>query len=261
VAHEINVEEDWRILLENGITPQGRRLRRWYAILPSSMRCRICLVPLSGFTGQIMRTFGKNPSNVNPYYCNECESFARTHLGGVETRFSMFFADIRGSTSLAEHMKPVEFRALIDRFYATATGVLARTDAMIDKLAGDQVSGYYFPGMVGVAHPRVAVESAQELLRLTGHGSPAGPWIPVGVGVHTGLAFYGAVGAPGGVVDVTALGDAVNIAARLASNAGPGEILISQETYKDAGLDLGDLERRELSLKGRTQPVSVHVVK
>jgi adenylate cyclase len=261
VAHGFNVEEDWRILLEKGITPQGKRLRRWYAMLPTKTRCRICLVPFSGFTGQIMRTFGKIPSNLNPYWCNECETFARTHLGGIETRFSMFFADIRGSTSLAEHMQPAEFKRLIDRFYATATAVLARTDAIIDKLAGDQVSGYYFAGMVGPGYPRVAVESAQELLRVTGHGSPAGPWIPVGVGVHTGYAFYGSVGAPGGVVDVTALGDAVNIAARLASNAGPGEILITQETYTDAGLDRGDLERRELTLKGRTQPVSVYVLK
>ena len=207
-----------------------------------------------------MRTFGKIPSNMNPRWCNECEAFARTHLGGIETRFSMLFADIRGSTSLAEHMKSTEFRALIDRFFASATNVLARSDAMIDKLAGDQVSGYFFPGVIGPGYPRVAVQSAQELLRLTGHGSPRGPWIPVGVGVHTGYAFYGSVGAPGGVVDVTALGDAVNIAARLASNAGPGEILVSQETCSDAGLDLGDLERRELNLKGRIEPVSVYVL-
>jgi len=64
------------------------------------------------------------------------------------------------------------------------------------------------------------------------------------------------VGSQGGIVDVTALGDAVNITARLASNAGPGEILISQETSAEAKLDLSNLERRELILKGRTQPLS-----
>ena len=75
--------------------------------------------------------------------------------------------------------------------------------------------------------------------------------------MHTGEAFFGAVGAQGGIVDVTALGDAVNIAARLASQAGEGEILMSQETHLEAGLSLGDLARRELELKGRKQPVSV----
>ncbi len=260
MAPEFKIEEEWRVLLENGITPQGKRLRRWYAMMPTQSRCRLCLMPLSGVSGRIMRVFGKIPSNMNPRWCNECEAFARTHLGGIETRFSMLFADIRGSTSLAEHMKPAEYKALIDRFFATATNMLARTDAMIDKLAGDQVSGYFFPGVIGPDYPRVAIQSAQELLRVTGHGNPNGPWIPVGVGVHTGYAFYGAVGTPGGVIDTTALGDAVNIAARLASNAGPGEILVSQETYTDARLDLGELERRELSLKGRIEPVSVYVL-
>jgi adenylate cyclase len=172
----------------------------------------------------------------------------------------MLFADIRGSTSVAEYMAPAEFSKLIDRFYAAATEVLSNTDAIIDKLAGDQVSGYYVPGLAGPHHSRVAVQAAQELLRSTGHEDPGGPWIPVGVGVHTGNAFIGSVGSRGGIVDVTALGDAVNVAARLASNAKPGEILVSQDTYREAELDLDNLETKELALKGRTQPVSVLVL-
>ncbi len=69
------------------------------------------------------------------------------------------------------------------------------------------------------------------------------------------------MGLQGGIVDVTALGDAVNIAARLASNAGPGEILVSQDSYAEAQLNQGDLECRELTLKGRSQPVSVLVLR
>jgi adenylate cyclase len=172
----------------------------------------------------------------------------------------MLFADIRESTGLAERMNPAEFVKLIDRFFATSTDILSQTDAIIDKLAGDQVSGYYVPGLAGPKHARVAVQAAQALLRATGHGDRDGPWIPVGIGVHTGEAFIGAVGTQGGITDVTALGDAVNIAARLASNARPGEILISQETYSEAGFDLGDLEQRELTLKGRSKSVPVYVL-
>jgi adenylate cyclase len=105
----------------------------------------------------------------------------------------------------------------------------------------------------------MAIQAAQALLIATGHNQPGGPWIPVGIGVHTGEAFFGSVGLQGGIVDVTALGDAVNVTARLASSAGAGEILVSQDTCTEAHLDGGDVERRELALKGRSQPVSVFV--
>jgi adenylate cyclase len=220
----------------------------------------MCNVPFEGLTGQIMHLLGKNPSNFNPHLCSACDAFARANPGGVEIRLSMLFADIRGSTSLAERMNPAEFVKLIDRFYATATDILSQTDAIIDKLAGDQVSGYYVPGLVGPKHAGAAVQASQALLRATGHGDPDGPWLPLGIGVHTGEAFIGAVGTQGGITDITALGDAVNIAARLASNARPGEILVSQETYSNVGFELDDLEQRDLALKGRAKSVSVYVL-
>jgi len=262
MADEIKVEDQWRLLVEEGKTTiKRRRLARIYALLPTRSRCRICKAPFTGVTGQVMRVFGMVPSNLNPHLCSACDTFARLNPGGVEVCLSMLFADIRGSTGLAEKMKPAEFRHLVDRFYAAATRVLSETDAIIDKLAGDQVSGYYLPGLAGRGHARVAVQAAERLLLETGHGDPTGPWIPVGIGVHTGDAFFGSVGSRGGVVDVTALGDAVNVGARLASLAGPGEIIMSQDTCREAGLDGKDLARRELDLKGRTQPVSVFVLK
>ena len=208
----------------------------------------------------MMHLLGKNPSHFNPHLCSACDAFARANPGGVEIRLSMLFADIRGSTSLAERMNPAEFAKLIDQFFATSTDVLSQTDAIIDKLAGDQVSGYYVPGLVGPNHARIAVQAAQALMRAIGHGEPDGPWIAVGIGVHTGEAFIGAVGTQGGITDITALGDAVNIAARLGTNARSGEILVSQETFAEAGFDPDDLEQRELALKGRSKSVSVYVL-
>jgi len=256
------IDEQWYMLVAEGQGDASRkRVSRLYGMLPTQARCRICKMPFEGLSGQLMRVLGKGPSTLNPHLCSACDSFVRNHPGGVETRLSMLFADIRGSTGLAEQMKPIEFTRLINRFFATAAEILSDSNAIIDKLAGDQVSGYYVPGLAGAGHAAVATQAARDLLKATGHSGAAVPWIPLGIGVHTGEAFFGAVGEQGGIVDVTALGDAVNITARLASNAGPGEILVSQESFAEAGLEIGRLERRELELKGRSQPVSVFVIK
>ena len=184
-----------------------------------------------------------------------------THPGGAEVELTFLFADVRNSTALAERMSASEFSRLMRRFYLAATDVLVKTDAMIERLAGDAVIGFYFPGFAGPHHAHLAVQAARELLRVTDHGQPGGPWLPVGVGIHTGVAFVGVVGgADGTVTDFTALGDNVNVAARLSSQAGQGEILISDASYAAAGLDLGDLERRQLQLKGKSEPVGVRVL-
>jgi len=163
---------------------------------------------------------------------------------------------------MAENISATEFSALMNRFYGAATDVLIKTDAFIDKLIGDEVMAVYLPMFAGREPARLAVRAAQELLQATGHGDPDGPWMPVGVGVHTGIAFFGTVsGAEGTVSDFTALGDSVNIAARLASNAGPGEALVSDDACAAAGLDAERLERRYLELKGRSEPVGVRVIR
>lgn len=252
--------EMWRLMLQEGISPKPKPLVALFNFLPGGARCKMCNVPFQSIGGVLMRALGTKPSNYNPRMCAECETFVKNHIGGAEVRLSMLFADIRGSTSLAEQMKPTQFRALIDRFYGAATNVLIKYDALVDKLAGDQVSGYFVKGMTGPGFSSAAIQAAQDLLRAAGYGSPAGPWIQIGIGVHTGEAFVGSVGSANGVVDLTALGDSVNIAARLASNAGPGEILVSQDAYAETNLSLDGLDRRSLELKGRIQPVSVVVL-
>lgn len=96
---------------------------------------------------------------------------------------------------------------------------------------------------------------------MTGHGGEGEPWVPVGVGIHTGTAWVGSIiGAKGEAADFTALGDNVNIAARLASQAGQGEVIASEATFAAAQLDPADLEKRELELKGKSKLVSVRVL-
>ena len=187
--------------------------------------------------------------------------FVQKYPGGTEVELSMLFVDVRGSTSLAEKMSASDYSRLMNRFYKAATDVLIRTDAFIDQFVGDEAVGLYFPLFTGPNHARAAVLGAQELLRAMGYGSRQGPWIPVGVGVHTGIVFFGTIsGSEGSVTDVAALGDNVNTTARIASKAGPGEALISDVAYAAAGLDPGDLEQRQLELKGKSEPVSVRVL-
>ena len=207
-----------------------------------------------------MHLMGRDQSRFNPRYCEPCERFE--HPGGAEVVLTMLFADVRGSTTLAEKMSALEFSRLINRFYTVATDVLVKTDAMVDRLIGDEVVGLFIPGLAGPEHARRAIQAAQSLLDLSGHHDPMGPWIPVGIGVHTGLAFVGVVGGDErGPTDFTALGDNVNITARLASQAGTGEILISDAAFTAADLNLENLEHQQLEIKGKNEPIGIWVLR
>jgi len=172
----------------------------------------------------------------------------------------MLFADMRGSTTLAEKMSSIEFKELIDRFYTETTHILIHSYAVIDKLVGDEVSGYYLPTYLGKNYVKNAIKAARDMLKVTGHADPEGPWAPIGVGVHFGIAYYGAVTSVEGLVDLTALGDAVNTASRLASNDATGEILISDAAAKQADLDTANLISRSVELKGKSAPMDVWVM-
>jgi adenylate cyclase len=139
--------------------------------------------------------------------------------------------------------------------------VLIQTDAMVHRLLGDEAIGLYLPGFAGPEHPRKAIEAARELLQLTGHRDPKGPWLPVGIGIHTEPAFVGVVGSEESTADFTALGDSVNTTARLASQAAAGEILISDAACSAAGLEMEMLEHRQMGLKGKSESIGVHVLR
>ena len=119
------------------------------------------------------------------------------------------------------------------------------------------MAAFYLPSFVGKDHAIKSINAAKDLLEVTGHVDQNGPWIPVGVGVHTGVAWIGAVGSSEQVTDITALGDSVNVAARLASLAGTGEILISDEAFNQAELPRSGLSEQLLELKGKSEPTRV----
>ncbi|MDX1415145.1 MAG: adenylate/guanylate cyclase domain-containing protein [Candidatus Promineifilaceae bacterium] len=270
-AQEMDPQQEWaHILWHSYLTGDHSRLntkvkmaRRIFKHLPTEPRCLVCNAPFKGIGGTVVSLFGfgAGRSSFNPSLCNRCEIIVKKHQVGMKLQLTMLFADVRGSTTLAETIGISEFQRLINRYYKTSAEVLAGTHALIIRLIGDAVIGLYVPGIAGEDHARMGVEAARSLLRATGHGSQDGPWIEVGAGVHTGRAYVGAVGSDETVSDITVLGDAANATARLASQARPGEVLVSKETYLLAGLTSSDCERRSLELKGRSEPMEVYVIR
>lgn len=247
-------EAFWRDFLTNGDRME-RRLRNVFRHLPSDPRCQLCAAPFRGPAAGLMRALGKSPSSRDPSVCNSCYVFLAKHHGGAEIECTLLFADIRGSTSIAERMTTSAYRALLDRFYSTASSVVFAHEGQVDKFVGDELVAIFFPFISGAMHADRAVACARALLEATGHADPSGPWVPVGAGVHSGPTWIGAVG-DDAHTEITAVGDSVNITSRLASAAQAGEVLITVDALRAAGLD-ESLPRQSLALKGKTQPIEV----
>jgi adenylate cyclase len=235
-------------------SPWMRRLSR---AIPSDPRCKLCDTPF-GPPGKVMRFIGFGPSRLNRRICSGCIHALQKRPGGAEIELSFLFADVRGSTTLAEGMPAEEFSRLMARFYVTASTVVDRVNGIVDKFVGDEVVALFIPGFAGSDHATDAIAAAEALLAAT-RDENGELWIPVGAGVHTGVAYVGTVG-EGDTFDFTALGDSVNTAARLAAAAAAGEILISRAAATAAKLDTVGLESRTLELRGRAESVEAWVL-
>jgi adenylate cyclase len=251
-------EEFWRDILTNH-QPVLKYSRRLYHLLPSGPRCKLCDTPFGAPGSYAMRLIGRPRSRANSMLCDPCEGRLKDNVGGAEIEISMLFADVRGSTSLAEQMSASDFSALMSRFYTVASGELMRWNALIANPAGDQVSGFFYPALAGKDHAGAAIGAGLDLLRAIEREATSATALPVGIGVHTGIAYCGAAEVRAGVFEAVVLGDAVNTVARLSSAAAAGELLISKAAATAAGHDTTGLEQRELQLKGRDELVRVSV--
>ncbi|MCV0402847.1 MAG: adenylate/guanylate cyclase domain-containing protein [Chloroflexi bacterium] len=241
-----------------GDKPYVRYARRFWRMLPSAPRCRMCNGPFGGPLQPIMHAIGKAPWPNNPHFCSGCFRDVVARRVGAEIECSLLFADVRGSTAMAEKLRPSEFRAQMDRFFSVAAARLIDHEAIIDKFVGDEVVAIFVPGLTGGKHAAKAIAAGRSLLRATAADGESP--MPIGIGVNTGVAYVGAVGS-GENVTLSAMGDAVNVAARLASTAGAGELLVSAASAVAGALDEGGAEQRRLELKGKSEPVEVVVLR
>jgi adenylate cyclase len=150
-------------------------------------------------------------------------------MGGYETEVGVLFADARGFTAWATREAPTEVATALNRFYKGATAALMAHDAIIDKFVGDEVMALFIAEI-----PTLGAKMCDEMLAAAAEMMTASKKsfreLPIGVGLHCGTAWLGNVGADG-MKDFTALGDVVNVAARLQGCAGPGQIVMSEEVF------------------------------
>ena len=255
---ERSATEIWRSIL-TGEDPGLPALRRRFRRIPSDPRCKMCAAPFRGPGKYITRLMVHGQSSANPMLCSLCFGKIRKGPGGAEIEISVLFADIRGSTGIAERTSAGDFRRLVQRFYLGAAKAIHEHDGIVDKFLGDGIMALFIPVVTGDFHAIRAIEAGEAVLHSATTRELVDGGVGVGVGVHTGEAFVGAVGADE-KLDFTALGDTVNVAARLGSDAGAGELLVSSVAWQAGGRS-GDAERRALSLKGRTEPLEVVVLR
>jgi adenylate cyclase len=251
--------ERWRGVLagDNPSSPL-RRLRSIFRHLPSDPRCKLCYAPYAAPFGPIVGRMGFGRWEKNPSLCGSCLRTMERYQGGAEIELSMLFADLRGSTEIAARMSASAYSRLLNAFYAIAAHAVQAPGGHVDKYLGDGVLALFVPGFVGPDHAARAIDAARRIQAETADASSLPESerpLPVGVGVHTGTAYVGVLGQAGDLTDFTALGDAVNITERLSSDAAAREILISDSALVASGLASGDLQRRELRLKGVAEPV------
>ena len=131
-----NVNQVWHDWFTTDAFEVEKRMYGLFRHLPHDPRCKLCHLPFQGFGGVVLGAlFGRKQSELNPNFCNVCESFAKKFPGGAEVEMSMLFADVRGSTALSEQMSPTEYTKLINRFYVGATRAITQEDGLVEKLA------------------------------------------------------------------------------------------------------------------------------
>ena len=179
--------------------------------------------------------------------------------GGIEIDLAIMFADLRGSTSMAEKLEPSAFAEILNRFYRLTIEILAPHRAIIDKMIGDEVMAFFTP-MGSHNHRASAVMAGVELMRRFPEILPDEAVPRLGIGLNAGNAFVGKVGEDT-VTDFTALGDTINTASRLQAEAEAGEIMINEELFESAASEFLNAEQRVLKLRGREEPMSVRVLR
>ena len=198
------------------------------------------------------------PEYVVKQLLNSPNSFS---LGGVNQTVTVLFADIRGFTTLAENEKPEKVVSLLNRYFSVMSEIIFAHGGTLDKYIGDGLMAIFGAPTAGEEDALNAVKAAvtmQKRLRQLNEELRAEGYAPIsiGIGLHTGEALIGYIGSDKRS-EYTAIGDTVNLAARLESNAEGGKILMSEATAAASGNLIPVTAREPLTVKNRVQPVTV----
>jgi adenylate cyclase len=186
-------------------------------------------------------------------------------LGGANQTVTVLFADIRGFTSLSERENPEKIVGLLNKYFSAMSDIIFAHGGTLDKYIGDGLMAIFGAPTAtqddalnavkaAVAMQKRLVTLNEELVR---DGFSA---ISVGIGLHTGEATIGYIGSDQRS-EYTAIGDTVNLAARLESNAAGGQVLLSDATAAACGGSLPLRAQPPLTVKNRVQPVDLFELK
>jgi adenylate cyclase len=208
---------------------------------------------LSGAASVVYRTFGIKRSPRNPNICTRCG----THVEeGRMVEITVLFADLSSFTEMTHDLGAEKTHEVVDAFLRMATDVLVKHGAFIDKYVGDAVMALFNVPIRYDDHARRAIVAATELeSELKSLGARFGLPLKASVGIATGHAHVGRLGSDD-TKDYTAIGDVVNLAARLQGKASAGEILIDQESYIRHAEDFPEAISEQVVLKGFREPVT-----
>jgi class 3 adenylate cyclase len=171
---------------------------------------------------------------------------------------TVLFADLSSFTELTHDLGAERTHEIVDAFLRMATEVLVKQDAFIDKYIGDAVMALFNVPMRHEDHARRAILAATQLeSALQSVASRFGLSLQASVGIATGYARVGRLGSEDSK-DYTAIGDVVNLAARLQGKAGAGEILISAESYGKHSAEFPEATSEQVLLKGFREPMTAY---
>jgi class 3 adenylate cyclase len=177
---------------------------------------------------------------------------------------TILFADVVGSTSLAEKMDPEEWTVIMNRAFERISPMIYKYEGTIARLMGDAVLAFFGAPVAHEDDPVRAIRAAQEMLKAANEYALEVKRthdidFQIRVGLNTGMVVVGAVGSDL-KFEYTAMGDAVNLAARMQSAADPGTTLIAENTYRGAAAFFEFEDRGLLSVKGKSEPIQVYRV-
>jgi len=192
------------------------------------------------------------------------ESEGGTHLGGVLQPVAVLFADIRGFTKLSEQMDARDVVQLLNELFTAVTAEVMEAGGVLDKFIGDCVMALFgAPISASDDVPRTlraAANIQRAAAKLSASRRERGlEGIDVGVGVHHGMAVVGNIGSAQRM-QYTAIGDTVNVAARLVGQAAGGEIIVSEAVRSAAGPDFAFESRGMVELKGRSEKIGIEAL-
>jgi len=177
-------------------------------------------------------------------------------VGGQTQTISVLHADVRGYTTMAEELPPDQVVALLLRYHGAAAKAIRATGGTIDRFAGDAILALWNAPAAQTDHARLALAGA---LAMRDAAQVVGSELGYGVGVHTGEAMVGNLGSEQ-YQNFTAIGDTVNVAARLQSQAKAGEVICSAALLQAAGDGVRATALGALDLKGRKAKVEAYKV-